>query len=125
MTWVGVNWLPPVGLMTFSVGDTVVVVVVVVVVLDGLTGALPPQAAVRLTIAMIAAPPATAGKRRARRRDLMLESYLYPRLADPGQAGLRQIATGSQGTAIDAVRSRHSDSCAAAYHPVTNRALVN
>ena len=61
----GVNRLPPVGLMLFSVGDgvagaseVVVVVVVVVVVLDGLSLPPPPHAAVSPIIVMIAAPPA-------------------------------------------------------------------
>ena len=80
----GVNWLPPVGLMVFSVGDTggatvvvvAVVVVVVVVVLDGVWLPPPPQAAVNPPIAMMAAAPATAGRRRAKRLDLMMQSYL-------------------------------------------------
>jgi hypothetical protein len=82
----GVNWLPPVGLMFFSVGeagggrqqisDVVGVVVVVVVVLEGALVPPPPQAAVNPPIAMIAAAPAIAGRRRANRPDLMMESYL-------------------------------------------------
>jgi hypothetical protein len=86
----GVNWLPPVGLMVFSVGDTggatvvvvAVVVVVVVVVLDGVWLPPPPQAAVNPPIAMMAAAPATAGRRRAKRLDLMMQSYLSPDLID-------------------------------------------
>lgn len=54
----GVNRLPPVGLIDFSVDDTGGGVVVVVVV--DVSGAfeLPPHAAVRPTIATMAAPPA-------------------------------------------------------------------
>lgn len=77
----GVNWLPPVGLMVFSVGDTggatvvdvVVVVVVVVVVLEGFPPPPPPQAAVNAPMEMIATAPATAGRRRAKRPDLMMQ----------------------------------------------------
>jgi hypothetical protein len=69
MTWVGVNSLPPVGLMVFSVGDgatvDVVVVVVVVVVLEGAC-LPPPQAAVNAPMVMIAVTPAMAGRRRAK-----------------------------------------------------------
>jgi hypothetical protein len=60
----GVKRLPPVGLIDFSVGvtegaDDGAVVVVVVVVVD-VSGAFsePPHAAVRPTIATMAAPPA-------------------------------------------------------------------
>jgi hypothetical protein len=68
---VGVNRLPPVGLIDFSVGVTDTEVVGVVV---DVSGALvpPPHAAVRPTIATIAVPPATAARRRAKRRDFML-----------------------------------------------------
>ena len=78
----GVNRLPPEGLIDFSVGDTegagdddgavVVVVVVVVVDVSGAFSELPPHAAVRPTIATMAAPPAHAATRRARRCDLMM-----------------------------------------------------
>ena len=70
---VGVNRLPPVGLIDFSVGETDVVGVVVDV-----SGAFspPPHAAVRPTIATIAVPPATAARRRARRLDLMMQMFL-------------------------------------------------
>jgi hypothetical protein len=74
----GVNRLPPVGLMLFSVGvtggatDVVVVVVVVVVVLDGLGLLLVPQPAVNPPIAIRAAPPAIAPRRRGERPDIML-----------------------------------------------------
>jgi hypothetical protein len=70
----GVNRLPPVGLIDFSVEDTggadddgVVVDV---------SGAFspPPQAAVRPIIATIAVPPTAAAIRRARRFDFMLQS---------------------------------------------------
>ena len=85
----GVNRLPPVGLIVFSVGATggaggaggggvvaVVVVVVVVVVVGGASSASRPQAAVKPTVAMIATPPAMTGRRRAKRPDLMMQSYL-------------------------------------------------
>ena len=83
----GVNRLPPVGLIVFSVGATggagggvvaVVVVVVVVVVVGGASSASRPQAAVKPTVAMIATPPAMTGRRRAKRPDLMMQSYLCP-----------------------------------------------
>jgi hypothetical protein len=69
---VGVNRLPPVGLIDFSVGVTDDVELGVVV---DVSGALlpPPHAAVRPTIATIAVPPANAAKRRARRLDLMMQ----------------------------------------------------
>ena len=59
----GVNRLPPVGLIDFSVGvtegaDDDGAVVVVGVVVSGALSELPPHAAVRLTIATTAAPPA-------------------------------------------------------------------
>jgi hypothetical protein len=71
----GVNRLPPVGLIDFSVGaggggagvaaDVVVVVVVVVgVVVSGAFSSLA-QEAVKPTIVTIAAPPTTAAIRRA------------------------------------------------------------
>jgi hypothetical protein len=70
----GVNRLPPVGLMLFSVGDgagaDVVVVVVVVVVLDGLSLPPPPHA-VSVPIATIAAPPAITARRRPKRCEFM------------------------------------------------------
>ena len=71
----------------FSVGDTGggggggaggVVVVVVVVVVSGASGSSSAQAAVNPTIPMIAAAPAIAGSRRAKRPDLMMLSYLSP-----------------------------------------------
>jgi hypothetical protein len=77
----GEKLLPPVGLMPFSVGDgdgATDEVVVVVVVLDGLGFSPPPQPAVSATIVMIAAPPAMTGRRRARRSDFMVLSYLIP-----------------------------------------------
>jgi hypothetical protein len=77
----GVNRLPPVGLIDFSVGDTVAdddgVVVVVVVDVSG-AFAPPPHAAVSPTIATIAVPPTAAAMRRARRFDLIFESFTIP-----------------------------------------------
>jgi hypothetical protein len=59
----GVNRLPPVGLIDFSVGVTEGAddddgAVVVVGVVSGALSELPPHAAVRPTIATTAAPPA-------------------------------------------------------------------
>jgi hypothetical protein len=54
----GVNRLPPVGLIDFSVGDAEGAVVVVVVDVSGAFSEPPPHAAVRPTIATMAAPPA-------------------------------------------------------------------
>jgi hypothetical protein len=78
----GVNKLPPVGLMLFSVGaaapdveGVVVVVAVVVVVVSGAFCSLA-QAAVIAPIAMIAETPATAASRRHKRRESMVQSYL-------------------------------------------------
>ncbi len=64
----GVNRLPPVGLIDFSVGvtegaDDDGAVVVVVVDVSGAFSELPPHAAVRPTIATMAAPPAYAPTR--------------------------------------------------------------
>ena len=64
----GENRLPPVGLMTFSVGDggaalEGVVVVVVVVVVDGACSPLLPHPARSAPIAISAPPPTTAAKR--------------------------------------------------------------
>lgn len=75
----GVNRLPPVGLMPFSVGDGggavvvggVVVVVVVVVDVDGAFSLLP-HPAVNAPIAMRAPPPAMAIKRRVDNFELMI-----------------------------------------------------
>jgi hypothetical protein len=72
----GVNRLPPVGLIDFSVGDTEVVVVLGVV--DSGAFSPPPQAAVRPIIATIAVPPTAAATRRARRFDLMIEFLTIP-----------------------------------------------
>jgi hypothetical protein len=79
---VGVNRLPPVGFIDFSVGATeggadgvaadVVVVVVVVVVVSGAFCSPFAHDAVKPTIATIAAPPASAATRRAIR--LMISS---------------------------------------------------
>jgi hypothetical protein len=79
----GVNKLPPVGLMVFSVGATVgdgegvVVVVVVVVVVSGASDSSVPQAAVSAPMEIMAARPAVAPRRRAKRADFMMQSYLY------------------------------------------------
>jgi len=75
----GVNRLPPVGLIDFSVGATgeaggamVVVLVVVVVVGVVVSGAFPPcPQAVSPPMAMIAPMLAVAAMRRANRPDLM------------------------------------------------------
>ena len=67
----GVNKLPPVGLMPFSVGDGGgalddggVVVVVVVVVVEGVCSLLLPHPARSAPVAISAPPPTTATKRR-------------------------------------------------------------
>jgi len=81
----GVNRLPPVGLIDFSVGATVggadvagdVVVVVVVVVVSGAFSSSLAQEAVKPTITTIALPPTTAAIRRAKRPELILQSYLF------------------------------------------------
>ena len=82
------------GLMLFSPGVGAaggagggvvggVVVVVVVVVVSGAFCSSLAQDAVSAPIATIATPPATAARRRVKRDDSMLSSYLYaPRLAD-------------------------------------------
>lgn len=77
--WIGgVNRLPPVGLMLFSVGDGggvldgAVVVVVVVVVVDGAWLPLVPHAAVVAPSVMSAAPPATTSMRRPIRFELIV-----------------------------------------------------
>jgi hypothetical protein len=73
----GVNRLPPVGLMLFSVGLTdgaVVVVVVVSVVLEGPPDSLPPQA-VSAPMERKAATPRPAATRRVSRL-FMMQSYL-------------------------------------------------
>jgi hypothetical protein len=72
----GVNRLPPVGLIDFSVGATggavgEVVVVVVVVVLGAGAFSPSPQA-VKTPMEMIARPPAVAAIRRANRPELMM-----------------------------------------------------
>jgi hypothetical protein len=65
----GVNRLPPVGLIDFSVGVTEEEVVAGVV--DSGAFSPPPHAAVRPIIATIAVPPTAAATRRTRRCDLM------------------------------------------------------
>jgi hypothetical protein len=74
----GVNLLPPVGSIDFSVGDTDVVVGVV---LDGLGFSPPLHPAVSAPMATIALPPATSANRRAMRPDLIIAvlSLLSPR----------------------------------------------
>ena len=75
----GVNKLPPVGLMPFSVGDggaahddgDVVVVVVVVVVVEGVCSPLLPHPARNAPIAISAPAPTTATKRRVNGFELM------------------------------------------------------
>jgi hypothetical protein len=75
----GVNRLPPVGLMPFSVGDGgaalddggVVVVVVAVVVVEGVCSPLLPHPARNGPIAISAPPPTTATKRRVNGFELM------------------------------------------------------
>ena len=85
----GVNRLPPVGLIDFSVGSTGgggagvagdVVVVVVVVEVSGAFSSSLAQDAVKPTITTIALPPTTAATPRVKRPDLMLQSYLLPTL---------------------------------------------
>ena len=87
----GVNRLPPVGLIDFSVGDTDGVVVDEGVVVVDVSGAFspPPQAAVKPTIATIAVPPTAAAMRRARRFDFMCSPY-YPRVANTWSSANRQ-----------------------------------
>jgi hypothetical protein len=74
----GVNRLPPVGLIDFSVGaggggGAVVVVLVVVVVGVVVSGAFAPcPQAVSAPMAMIAPMPAVAARRRAKRPDFMM-----------------------------------------------------
>ncbi len=72
----GVNRLPPVGLMPFSVGDGGaalggVVVVVVVVGVDGACSPPRPHAAVKAPIVSSAAAPTAAISRRDERSDFM------------------------------------------------------
>lgn len=73
----GVNLLPPVGSMLFSVGDGAADDVVGVV-LDGLGDWLLLQA-VNAPIAMIALPPATSASRRVKRSDFMVLVLSNPR----------------------------------------------
>ena len=73
----GVNKLPPVGLMPFSVGDGGAalddggVVVVVVVVVEGVCSPLLPHPARNVPIAISAPPPTTATNRRVNGSELM------------------------------------------------------
>lgn len=76
MPWVGVNWLPPVGLMTFSVGEVVVVFVAVVVVVVGLLVLLVAQPTADAPNATIATAPAVTEKRRAKRPEFIVPTCL-------------------------------------------------
>jgi hypothetical protein len=81
---VGVNLLPPLGLIDFSVGSTegaVVLVVVVVVVVDvsGVFFSSFPHAAVKPIMARMATPPTAAETRRVR-FEFMLRSLPLPRV---------------------------------------------
>jgi hypothetical protein len=67
----GEKLLGPPGVRLFSVGVTDVVVVVVVVVLDGAGVSLLLQPAVNAPRVMIALPPTTSARRRARRSVFM------------------------------------------------------
>ena len=91
MTW-GVNKLPPVGLMFFSVGEggavlgVVTVVVVVVVEVDGEGFWLVAQPAATDPIATRAAPAASAVLKRLTRLEFMihvLSFLLWPRAPNP------------------------------------------
>ena len=79
----GVNRLPPVGLMPFSVGEggaeleDGVVVVVVVVVVEGACSPLLPQPARNAPIAMSAPPPTTAARRGVNRVELIALRIRY------------------------------------------------
>jgi hypothetical protein len=74
----GVNRLPPVGLMLFSVGETDGAVVDVLgVVLDGPDS--PPPQAVNAPAKMAAAMPTVAATRRVSRRFFIIQSYLWLR----------------------------------------------
>jgi hypothetical protein len=69
----GVNRLPPVGLIDFSVGDTDGADVDDgVVEVSGAFSSSVPHAAVKPTMAMIAVPPTAAAMRRPRRFDFMI-----------------------------------------------------
>jgi hypothetical protein len=78
---VGVNLLPPEGLIDFSVGSTdgAVVVVVVVVEVSGVFFSSLPQVAVKPIIARMAAPPTAAETRRVR-LEFMMRSLPLPRV---------------------------------------------
>jgi hypothetical protein len=74
----GVNLLPPVGSIDFSVGETEVVVGVV---LEGLGFSPPPHPAVSAPIATSALPPTTNASRRRKRPDIII-AVLSPISAD-------------------------------------------
>lgn len=81
----GVKRLPPVGLMTFSVGDggaalddgVVVVVVVVVEDVEGACSPLLPHPARNAPVAISAPPPTTAINRRVNGFELMMLRIRY------------------------------------------------
>jgi hypothetical protein len=105
----GVNRLPPVGLIDFSVGATVgddgatlvVVVVVVVVVVSGAFFSSFAHDAVKLTIATIAPPPMTAATRRAIRADFFMQSSHIP-----DQCQLHSKTSLATGTLIEHLEGR-------------------
>jgi hypothetical protein len=75
----GVNRLPPVGLMLFSVGETDGAVVDELgVVLEGPPDSPPPQA-VNAPARMAAEMPTVAATRRVSRRFFIIQSYLWLR----------------------------------------------
>jgi hypothetical protein len=76
----GEKLFPPPGVMFFSVGEGATGDVVVVVVGDGAGSSLVPQPAVSAPIAMIAPPPATNARRRAKRGEFMTAVPSYPRV---------------------------------------------
>jgi hypothetical protein len=99
---VGVNKLPPVGLICFSVGAgagaagalvvagaDVVAVVVGVVVLDGASFLPVPQPAVSAPNAMSAAPLETTTVRRTERREYMVIPIYTSRFGDPSHLRAR------------------------------------
>jgi hypothetical protein len=100
----GVNRLPPVGLMTFSVGDAggalegvVAVVVVVVVDVEGACSPLWLQPALSAPSVMSAPPPATAIVRRINIFELMITTISQTtRVHKARQAFPNQLAADTQ-----------------------------
>lgn len=99
----GVNRLPPVGLMTFSVGDAdgalegVVAVVVVVVDVEGACSPLWLQPALSAPSVMSAPPPATAIVRRINIFELMITTISQTtRVHKARQAFPNQLAADTQ-----------------------------